>query len=105
MHTARPGREAATGKLGRRSRSAQAVHPRERFAGSEKLFKLDQEFAALPNESTVHGGHMQKALYRHKTVTTAIFAAGVATLSVLVSGLDYLMDWLRQVREARKRHA
>jgi outer membrane lipoprotein-sorting protein/uncharacterized cupin superfamily protein len=50
------------------------VHPRERFAGSEKLFKLDHEFAALPNESTLHGGHMQKALYRHKTVTTAIFA-------------------------------
>lgn len=50
------------------------VHPRERFAGSEKLFKLDEEFAALPNESTMHGGHMQKALYRHKTVTTAIFA-------------------------------
>jgi len=50
------------------------VHPRERFAGSEKLFKLDEEFDALPNESTMHGGHMQKALYRHKTVTTAIFA-------------------------------
>jgi quercetin dioxygenase-like cupin family protein len=50
------------------------VHPRERFAGSEKLFQLDREFGALPDESTVHGGHMQKALYRHKTVTTAIFA-------------------------------
>lgn len=50
------------------------VHPRERFAGTEKVFKLDEEFAALPNESTMHGGHMQKALYRHKTVTTAIFA-------------------------------
>lgn len=50
------------------------VHPRERFAGSEKLFKLDDEFAALPNESTVYRGHMQKALYRHKIVTTAIFS-------------------------------
>jgi cardiolipin synthase (CMP-forming) len=33
------------------------------------------------------------------------FALGVATLAILVSGLDYLMDWLRQVREARDRHA
>jgi len=49
-------------------------HPRERFAGREKLFKLDEAFAALPGESTVHAAHMQKALYRHKTVTTAIFA-------------------------------
>jgi quercetin dioxygenase-like cupin family protein len=50
------------------------VHPRERFAGHEKLFKLSDEFATLPKESSVHQGHMQKALYRHKAVTTAIFA-------------------------------
>ncbi len=50
------------------------IAPRERFAGSEKLFNLDAEFASLPNESTVRQGHMQKAIYRHGRVTTGIFS-------------------------------
>lgn len=49
------------------------IAPRERFAGSEKQFNLDAEFASLPDESTVRQGHMQKAIYRHGRVTTAIF--------------------------------
>ena len=48
-------------------------HPRERFADTEKVYLLDDEFAAMAEESTVHQGHMQKALYRHGGVTTAIF--------------------------------
>lgn len=47
--------------------------PRERFAGNQKLFNLDREFQKLPDESTMRQGHMQKAIYRHGDVTTAIF--------------------------------
>jgi quercetin dioxygenase-like cupin family protein len=50
------------------------VAPRERFAGAEKLFNLQREFDQLPRESIVRQGHMQKALYRHGPLTTAIFA-------------------------------
>lgn len=50
------------------------IDPRERFAGHEKTFNLEKEFEALPNESRVHNGHMQKALYRHGPVITAIFS-------------------------------
>jgi quercetin dioxygenase-like cupin family protein len=49
------------------------VPPRERFAGSERLFNLDKAFADLPAESTARQGHMQKALYRLGPTTTAIF--------------------------------
>lgn len=56
--------------------------PRERFAGNEKQFRLEEEFAGLPEESRGHGGHMQKALYRHGPFTTAIFAFDAG------SGLD-----------------
>jgi quercetin dioxygenase-like cupin family protein len=47
--------------------------PRERFAGVEKLFNLTREFDQLPSESVIRQGHMQKALYRHGPITTAIF--------------------------------
>lgn len=48
--------------------------PRDRFAGSEKLFNLDRAFDQLPDESVARQGHMQKVLYRHGNVTTGIFA-------------------------------
>lgn len=47
--------------------------PRDRFAGAEQAFRLADEFANLPAQSTPRQGHMQKALYRHGPVTTAIF--------------------------------
>lgn len=48
--------------------------PRQRFAGSERLFDLNTAFAELPAESVLRQGHMQKALYRLGPATTAIFA-------------------------------
>lgn len=56
------------------SNSRQRVPPRDRFAGTERIFNLDKAFAELPGESTVRQGHMQKALYRLGPTTTAIFA-------------------------------
>jgi quercetin dioxygenase-like cupin family protein len=50
------------------------VPPRERFAGTERVFNLEKAFADLPAESTARQGHMQKALYRLGPTTTAIFA-------------------------------
>jgi len=50
------------------------VPPRDRFAGTERIFNLDKAFAELPAESTARQGHMQKALYRLGPTTTAIFA-------------------------------
>lgn len=50
------------------------IPPRERFAGTERLFNLEKAFAELPGESTPRQGHMQKALYRLGPTTTAIFA-------------------------------
>lgn len=49
------------------------VAPRERFAGNQKHFSLDREFEQLPRESEFRQGHMQKAIYRHGSVTTGIF--------------------------------
>jgi quercetin dioxygenase-like cupin family protein len=49
------------------------IPPRTRFAGSEHIVHLEPAFAALPSESTVHQGHMQKALYRLGRTTIAIF--------------------------------
>ncbi len=50
------------------------IPPRERFAGSERVFDLNSAFAGLPAESVPRQGHMQKALYRLGPATTAIFA-------------------------------
>ena len=50
------------------------VPPRERFAGSERIFDLEAAFAKLPRESVARHGHMQKILYRTGSTTTAIFA-------------------------------
>ena len=49
------------------------IPPRERFAGVERVFNLDEAFTQLPNESRLRQGHMQKALYRLGPTTTAIF--------------------------------
>lgn len=54
--------------------SRRRIHPRERFAGGERVFNLDKAFADLPSESQSRQGHMQKALYRLGPTTTAIFA-------------------------------
>ena len=49
------------------------IRPSDRFEGTERLIDLERAFAALPEESEVRHGHMQKALYRHGPTTTAIF--------------------------------
>lgn len=56
------------------SKGRPRIPPRERFAGTERVFNLDKAFAELPAESTARQGHMQKALYRLGPTTTAIFA-------------------------------
>jgi quercetin dioxygenase-like cupin family protein len=56
-----------------RDQSRPRIPPRVRFAGTERVFNLDQAFAELPAESTPRQGHMQKALYRLGPTTTAIF--------------------------------
>jgi quercetin dioxygenase-like cupin family protein len=65
-----PAEEAAMPTVKRRRR----VPPRQRFAGTERVFNLRKAFAQLPRESTPRQGHMQKALYRLGPTTTAIFA-------------------------------
>jgi mannose-6-phosphate isomerase-like protein (cupin superfamily) len=47
--------------------------PRVRFQGAERCIDLRAEFAALPGESIVRDGHIQKTLYRWGPMTTAIF--------------------------------
>ena len=61
------------GSPSKTSQNRPRVHPRERFAGTERVFNLDKAFAELPTESTARQGHMQKALYRLGPTTTAIF--------------------------------
>jgi len=48
--------------------------PRLRFKGAEKKFSLVEQFDALPSESVMRHGHMQKTLYKHGPMTTAIFS-------------------------------
>ena len=64
------------------------VPPRERFAGSERIFDLATAFAELPAESVSRQGHMQKTLYRLGPTTTAIFSfeAGGALHQYTVDG-------------------
>jgi quercetin dioxygenase-like cupin family protein len=48
--------------------------PRERFAGPDRVFDLGEAFAALPGESVERHGHMQKTVYKHGRLTSAVFA-------------------------------
>ena len=48
--------------------------PRMRFAGAERKFDLAEAFEALPSESILRHGHIQKTLYKHGPMTTAVFS-------------------------------
>lgn len=47
--------------------------PSERFASSELVYDLQQEFERLPEESRPRQGHMQKAIWKHGRLTCALF--------------------------------
>ena len=78
------------------------VPPRERFAGSERIFDLEAAFAKLPRESVARHGHMQKTLYRTGPTTTAIFAfeagGGMEEYTVDGEAILHVLEGRLQVR-------
>jgi quercetin dioxygenase-like cupin family protein len=78
--------------------------PRERFAGVERVFDLGALFAGLASESVERQGHMQKTVYKHGRLTSAVFAferagrlerhrvEGEAVLLVLEGELEVAVD-------------
>lgn len=84
------------------------IHPRERFAGAERIFNLERAFAELPAESQPRQGHMQKALYRLGPTTTAIFAfdkgGSIDQHSPEGESIIHVLTGRLSVRTAKKRH-
>lgn len=84
------------------------IHPRERFAGAERIFNLDKAFADLPAESQPRQGHMQKALYRLGPTTTAIFAfdkgGSIDQHSPEGESIIHVLTGRLSVRTAKARH-
>ena len=84
------------------------IPPRERFAGVERVFNLDEAFAQLPGESRLRQGHMQKALYRLGPTTTAIFSfdngAGLEQHTMEGEAIIHVLAGRLSVRTAKAQH-
>ena len=92
----------------RTAKNRPRIPPRERFAGSERVFSLDAAFAELPAESTARQGHMQKALYRLGPTTTAIFTfdkgGHIDQHTVEGEAIIHILSGRLSVRTAAARH-